>query len=240
MIELGESSTSSFLDNLKVGVVIPAAGSGQRMEGKPKQFLQLAGQPVLKHVLNLFLSYSWVKDLVVALPQKQFEEQPSWLNQDSKVQWVVGGATRRDSVWSAIQALSEDLDLVIVHDGARPLTSKKTIFDCVKVASGGLGAVAGTRVVDTLKATDKNNQVLKTLDRSDVWRAQTPQVFPYDVLFGAYHKAIQNDWIAGDDSIIVERAGGQVKMVECSLLNFKITFPPDLDLAEAVLTCSKS
>ncbi|HIF38853.1 MAG TPA: 2-C-methyl-D-erythritol 4-phosphate cytidylyltransferase [Gemmatimonadetes bacterium] len=236
MIELGESKRDPYLANLKVGVVVPAAGSGQRMEGKPKPFLQLDGQPVLRHVLNLFLSYSWVKDVVVALPEKQFQEQPFWLKQDPKVQGVLGGATRRDSVWNAIQVLSEDLDLVIVHDGARPLTSQKTILDCVKNASEGPGAVAGIRVVDTLKTTDKANQVLETLDRKGVWRAQTPQVFTYDLLFDAYHKAIQNDWIASDDSIIVKKAGGQVRMVESSGSNFKITVPTDLDLAEAILT----
>lgn len=240
MIELGESKIDSCLANLKVGVVVPAAGFGQRMEGEPKQFLQLAGQPVLQHVLNLFLSYSWVKDMVVALPKKQFEERPLWLNQDPKVRGVLGGATRRDSVWNAVQILSEDLDLVVVHDGARPLTSQKTILDCVKNASEGPGAVAGVRVVDTLKTADKTNQVLETLERKGVWRAQTPQVFAYNVLFDAYHKAIRHDWVASDDSVIVEKAGGQVRMVESSVLNFKITFPADLELAEAILTRYRS
>ena len=239
-MESVKHESDSFFADLKVGVVIPAAGSGQRMGGRSKQFLQLAGLPVLKHVLNMFKNRSWVIDIVVSLPQAQYEEPPEWLSEEPEVRTVLGGASRRDSVWNAIQTFSDDLDLILVHDGARPLTPQKTILDCVNLAANGFGAVAGVRVVDTLKKTDNADRVLGTQEREDLWRAQTPQVFPYTVLLDAYQKAIQNNFDASDDSIIVEKVGGQVRMVESSPLNFKVTVPADLDFAEAVLNYYRS
>ena len=240
MIESEESRCDPLLADLQIGVVIPAAGSGQRMGTKYKQFMHLAGRPVLEHVLNMFEDQSWVKEVVVALPQPQLQEPPVWFSEYKKVRRVPGGSTRRDSVWNGIKDLSQGLDLVVVHDGARPLTPQRTFADCIKVASKGVGAVSGVKVVDTLKVSNDEQEVLETLERKGVWRAQTPQVFPYDVIFSAYHKAIKNDWDASDDSVIIEKAGGHVKMVESSPLNFKITVAADMDMAEFVFTHQRS
>ena len=236
MIELGESVHDPLLKSLRIGVVVPAAGSGQRMGGKYKQFLLLDGNPILKHVLDKFTGQFWIKEIVVALPQEYFDKPPAWLSEYPKVRSVLGGSSRRDSVWNGIRALSKGLDLVVVHDGARPLTDPQTFVDCIKVASNGCGAVAGVKVVDTLKLGDGEQQVMRTLERKDVWRVQTPQVFPYEMIFSAYQKAIQNDWDASDDSVIIEKTGGRVKMVESSPLNFKITIGTDIDLAQAVFS----
>ena len=240
MIESEESRCDPLLADLQIGVVIPAAGSGQRMGTKYKQFMHLAGRPVLEHVLNMFEDQSWVKEVVVALPQPQLKEPPVWFSEYKKVRRVPGGSTRRDSVWNGIKDLSQGLDLVVVHDGARPLTPQNTFVDCIKIASKGVGAVSGVKVVDTLKVSNNEQEVQETLERKGVWRAQTPQVFPYDVIFSAYHKAIKNDWDASDDSVIVEKAGGHVKMVESSPLNFKITVAADMDMAEFVFTHHRS
>ena len=218
-----------------VGVVVPAAGLGRRM-GVTKQFLELAGEPILRRAVRPFLEYPGVEAVVVALPEGRAAEPPDWLRElDERIQTVTGGPSRRDSVWVALQALPSDLDVIVVHDGARPLVSPAVVARCVEVAAGGMGAVAGFPAVDTLKFVDAEGMVTETADRSRLWHAQTPQAFPGPALIEAYRRAVQEDWAATDDAALLERAGGRVVMVESSPGNLKITRPEDLDAAEAVL-----
>ena len=219
-----------------VGVVVPAAGMARRMGGVSKQFLTLAGEPVLLRALGPFLSYPGVRVVVVALPTEQVHTPPSWLtDRDDRIRIVEGGATRRDSVWAALQALPPDLDVAVVHDGARPMTSPEVIARCIEVAAGGAGAVAGFPAVDTIKQVDESGGVIGTPARSTLWHAQTPQAFPAGQIVEAYGRAVAEGWSATDDAAIVEQSGGTVFMVESSPTNLKITHPEDLEVAESVL-----
>ncbi len=220
----------------RVGVVVPAAGMARRMRGESKQFLDLAGQPVLLRALRPFLEHEAVRSVVVALPAAEVEEVSSWLTElDERVAIVVGGDNRRDSVWAGIQILAQDLDVVVVHDGARPLVSSAVISRCIQLAAGGVGAIAGFPATDTIKEVDDSGSVTRTPERERLWHAQTPQAFPAAQIVAAYIRAVQEDWPATDDAGLVERNGGAVTMVESPSTNLKITRPEDVAVAELIL-----
>ncbi len=219
----------------RVGVAVPAAGSGLRMGGVRKAFLDLLGQPTLLHALGPFLAETRVVAVVVALAPEDASSPPSWLlDLAPRVLVVAGGATRSQSVRSAIAALPEDLDAIAVHDAARPLITRRVVAECLDLALEGFGAVAGCPAVDTLKRVDTQGFVLDTPDRSSFWHAQTPQVFPAGVLRAAYADARVE---GTDDSALVERTGSgvRVKMVDAGPSNLKVTRPEDVPVAEAIL-----
>ena len=221
----------------RVGVVIPAAGSGERMGGRRKPWLLLAGEPLLLHALRPFLARPDVVGVAVALSVPDLAEPPPWLSAlDPRLLVVAGGTTRTASVRAGLAALPADLDLLVVHDAARPLLSRELLDRCLEAARRGQGAVAGRRIVDTVKEVDRAGKVVGTPDRSRLWRAETPQAFPASVLRAAY---AQEDEEATDDSALVERAGGTVVMVEGSADNLKVTTPDDLLLAERLLELSR-
>jgi 2-C-methyl-D-erythritol 4-phosphate cytidylyltransferase len=206
-----------------------------------KPFLQLCGEPVLMRALRPFLDHPGVREVVVSLPPAHAESPPAWLIEaDRRVRVVAGGETRRDSVWAGLQALSDALDVAVVHDGARPLVSRDVVSRCIELAGGGVGAVAGVPVVDTMKEVGEGGHVAATPDRSRLWHAQTPQAFPLGVIMDAYRRAFTEGLPATDDSALVERAGGRVVMVESSADNLKITRPEDLELAELTLSRRES
>ena len=219
-----------------VGVVIPAAGAARRMGGKKKPFLRLAGEPVLLRAMRPFLSHAGVRTLAVALPSEAARQPPSWLTDlGPHVRVVEGGQTRRDSVWAGLSALPAGLDVIVVHDGVRPLVSPQVVGRCIAVAARGAAAVAGYPAVDTLKRVDASGNVTGTPDRASYWHAQTPQAFPGVQLREAYRRAVAQDWPATDDAALVERSGGEVVMVRSSPTNLKITRPEDLETARSVL-----
>lgn len=208
------------------------------MGGERKAFLKLWGEPVLLHTLRTFLSHPRVVSVVVALPPEDAGSPPSWLlNLDDRVRLVPGGTTRLDSVWAALTALEDGIQVVLVHDAARPLVTLEIIDRCVRVAEGGEGAVAGWPVVDTLKAVDASGRVLSTPDREDLWRAQTPQAFPCASLMEAYRRAVEEGVPATDDSALFARYGGRVRMVRGAPWNLKVTHPEDVTVAERFLRC---
>ncbi len=236
----GEPSNPE-VGELTVGVVVPAAGSGQRMGGRAKPFLELAGEPILLRALRPFLEHSGVREVVVSLPTDHAESPPAWLMEaDGRIRVVAGGDTRRDSVWAGLQALSDALDVAVVHDGARPLVSRDVVRRCIDLAGRGVAGVAGVPAVDTMKEVDDGGHVVATPDRSRLWHAQTPQAFPLDMIIDAYRRAFAEDFSATDDAVLVERIGGRVTMVESSKDNLKITRPEDLEVAESLLSRRRS
>jgi len=222
-------------DFLTLGVLVPAAGLGRRMGGVKKQYLELAGEPVLLWALRPFLSHPALQSLVVALPPEDAADPPDWLlEEDARVQTVAGGATRGESVSLALAALPE-VDVIMVHDGARPLVTSDTVEACFQAASQGQGVVAGIPAVDTLKRVDAQGAILDTPDRATLWQAHTPQAFPGALLRRAYESAGTAGLPATDDSALVERLGATVFMVRGNSDNIKVTRPDDLILAEAIL-----
>ncbi len=210
------------------------------MGGVRKPFLELAGEPVLVHALRPFLADARVVAVVVALASEDAEVPPAWLRElDPRIRVVAGGATRADSVRNAIDALPADVDVVAVHDAARPLVAPEVVARCIDVAARGEGAVAGCPAVDTMKEVDADRRIVATPERARLWHAQTPQVFPADVARRAYADATDGDATATDDAALAERVGAVVRMVDAGPSNLKVTSPEDLPIAEAILAARR-
>lgn len=219
----------------RVGVAVPAAGVGVRMGGVKKAFLEIDGRPVLEHSLRPFLDDARVVAVSVALAPEDASSPPEWLTRlDPRITVVPGGETRTGSVRAAVAALPEDVAVIAVHDAARPLVTAEVVAECLALALEGFGAVAGCRAVDTMKVVDDAGVVMATPERSTLWHAHTPQVFPAAVLRAAY---AGDDREGTDDAALVERhvPEVEVRMVDDGGSNLKVTRPVDVRLAEAVL-----
>jgi 2-C-methyl-D-erythritol 4-phosphate cytidylyltransferase len=223
-----------------VAVVIPAAGSGRRMGGVRKQFLELAGEPVLLRTLRPFLAHAAVRWIVVALPERDVAEPPAWLRDlDPRVTLVPGGDERADSVRRALERVPEEAAIVIVHDAARPLVTAGLIDRTLARVTEEQGAVAAIPIADTVKEVGEDGVIVATPDRGRLWRAQTPQAFPRGLLVEAY-RAWGADDAAGargatDDAAVVEASGGRVVVVDGDPENLKVTEPADVIVAAALL-----
>lgn len=219
----------------RIAVVIPAAGSGRRMGGVRKQFLELAGEPLLLHTLRPFLEHPDVGWIVVALSAEDADDPPSWLRGvDPRVALVRGGAERAESVMRALAAVPDEADVVLVHDAARPLVTRALIDRTVAAVKEGQGAIAALPISDTVKRV-ANGAVVETADRSELYRAQTPQAFPRALLIEAYRAAALLGRASTDDAAVVERYGkGHVVVVEGDPENVKVTDPADMTIASAL------
>ncbi len=219
--------------------IIAAAGSGSRMASdRPKQFLQLAGTPIIFHTLKPFEECESIHEIVVVLPA---EESAGFLSMAGKfglrklVRVVPGGATRADSVKRGLMAIrSATAEIVAVHDGVRPFVSVEDIEATVGAARNTGAAILVAPVVDTIKEVD-DDRIVQTLDRTKLRRALTPQSFRYDLLRKAFENLDVHDPSLTDESSMIERLGELVTIVEGSVNNIKITTPEDLAIAEAFL-----
>lgn len=229
-----------------VFAVIPAAGSGSRMGTKvKKQYLQICGLPVLTHTLSVFDDCPVIKGIVLVVGEKDVswcEEQIAGKYNFQKLLAVVpGGDCRQHSVYNGLKALPAKADdVVVVHDGARPLLTADILLNAVFAAQEKGSAVVAVPVKDTVKLADTNGQVLSTPPRDRLWAVQTPQVFKYQLLLDAYRQAEQNNYFGTDDASLVEKAGQPVHLVRGSYENIKITTPEDILLAEEILKRRKA
>jgi 2-C-methyl-D-erythritol 4-phosphate cytidylyltransferase len=205
------------------------------MGGIRKPWLELRGEPVLVHALRPFLDDPRVVAVRVALAADEAGAPPAWLlDLDARVKVVEGGGSRAESVARAVAALPPELDVILVHDAARPLVSRAVIDRVVAAAAAGTGAVAAWPATDTLKHVDGERRIVDTPDRTRLWHAQTPQGFPASMLRRALARADLGA-SATDDAALVEALGERVVVVEGSLRNLKVTRPDDLAVAEALL-----
>lgn len=221
-----------------VGVVIVAAGTGSRAAGEElKQFRWLAGKPMLLHSVQQFQQRADVAMVVCVLPKRYAGDPPPWLFQCDldRLLVSVGGRERVESVYNGLADLPEGLDVIVVHDAARPLVDADTIARVVAEARSGRGAVAALPVVDTLKEVDDGGRVLRTVDRTRLWRAQTPQAFPRDMIVRAF-TAARDAGAAGatDCAALCERLGLPVVVVRGSERALKVTEEADFARAEAM------
>jgi 2-C-methyl-D-erythritol 4-phosphate cytidylyltransferase len=217
-----------------VAALVPAAGRGQRLGGEvPKAFRLLGGAPLLVHAVGALLGSRYVTQVVVAVPADRVEQAGRLF--DPPVSVVPGGAARQDSVASALAALPAEVDVVLVHDAARPLVPV-AVVDAVAeaVLAGAAAAVPVLPVVDTLKRVDAAGLVTETVAREPLRVVQTPQGFRREVLSRA-HAAADPAAPATDDAGLVERLGVTVCTVAGSDEAMKITRPFDLAVAEAIL-----
>ncbi|MBC8287231.1 MAG: 2-C-methyl-D-erythritol 4-phosphate cytidylyltransferase [Nitrospinae bacterium] len=222
---------------MKVCAIIPAGGQGTRMGGAvPKQFQALRGKPILHYTLKTFQESGLVDSLVLVVPEKELENtRADWLEHPPIVKQVVmGGEKRQDSVFNGYQALPADTDIVLVHDGVRPFLSKEMIQETIHVAEKFGAAITAIPVNDTIKQIDASGKVQRTVEREGLWRIQTPQAFRYDLLGEAFRNAERDSFYGTDEGALIEYLGQEVRVVDGSEWNLKITRPEDLVLGESI------
>lgn len=220
-----------------VGVVIVAAGSGSRTgSAELKQFRWVAGKPMLLHSVQAFQTRPDVAMVTVVLPRTYAGDPPPWLFQSDLERLLisVGGAERGDSVRHGMEDLPAEVEIVVIHDAARPLVTDATIDAVIATARSGVGAVAALPVHDTLKRVDAEGNIVETLDRRAMWRAQTPQAFPAAMITDAYRRARAERVHATDDAALCERYGHRVIVVPGSERAIKVTTEEDFAHAEAL------
>lgn len=224
-----------------VGVVIVAAGSSTRAGGgELKQFRWVAGRPMLLHSLQLFQSRDDVAMVVCVLPRETAGDPPPWIFQCDADRMLVsvGGRTRAESVRNGMADLPPECRIVLVHDAARPLVPMPVVDRVVEAARAGRSAIAALPVVDTLKEVDAAGRIVRTVERATLWRAQTPQGFPREVLWRAHRAAEDGGYDGTDDASLVERIGETVEVVRGSERALKVTDAGDFERAEAMFGLS--
>jgi 2-C-methyl-D-erythritol 4-phosphate cytidylyltransferase len=225
--------------NVRAAVIVAAAGSGRRMGSVNKAFLDLDGQPVLVRSIRPFLDDARVCRVVVTLDAATSEAPPAWLTGlDPRVCTVAGGAERDDSVRRALAAVPADIDVIVVHDAARPLLTRPLVTRAIDEAAAGRAVTTAIPLADTIHHVDDDGRIIMTPDRTGLWRAQTPQAFPAAMLREAHAMAVRTDLRATDDASLVARVLGPVHVIEGSEANLKITVPADLLLARAILAAA--
>jgi 2-C-methyl-D-erythritol 4-phosphate cytidylyltransferase len=243
---------------MKVVVIIPAAGLGTRMapvssakdakEKKPhpsKQFTDLAGTPILLRTLRKFAEVAAVSEIWVALRENEIDGFRERLAGDTeglrnrKIELVVGGEHRQQSVTNALNAISAAPDdIVLVHDAVRPLVTTEIIDEVIEAAQKYGAAIAGLPAVDTVKQVERTAEgaiIRATIPRAGVVLAQTPQGFRYSVIKKAFDEATADGFMGTDEASLAERSGHEVAVVMGSPRNIKITSPGDIELAEFYL-----
>ncbi|HZK11059.1 MAG TPA: 2-C-methyl-D-erythritol 4-phosphate cytidylyltransferase [Atribacterota bacterium] len=225
---------------MKIVALIAAAGKGRRMNSRiSKPFIPVSGKPILAYTIDKFEKCKSIDKiyLIVNPEEKEICHKNIILKYNfSKVQELVdGGDTRQDSIYNGLEALDRDTDIVVIHDGARPLVEENIIQNSIEKAQKYGAAIAAIPIKDTVKKSDNNFYISKTLNREEIWRAQTPQTFKYDIILPAYHQAYKDKYLATDDAAIVEKYGHKVKLIIGPEENIKITTPFDLIVAEVFL-----
>lgn len=225
---------------MNASAVVVAAGKGIRMgHTVNKVYLPIAGKPVLYYSLKVFDEIDWIKEIVAVVSKEEMEYcQENVIKKyffKKPVKLVEGGSERQYSVYNGIINTEEDCEIIAIHDGARPLVEKETVIKALKEAYLHKAAAVGVPVKDTIKVVDGKNFILNTPDRKYLWAIQTPQVFERNLIIKAHQKALEDGFLGTDDTVLVERLGYKVKVVEGDYRNIKITTPEDLIVAEAFL-----
>jgi len=221
-----------------VAVILPAAGSSQRFGDKnyKKPFAPLAGKAVWLHSAEKLLAHREVKQVIVVIADEDREDFNRKFAANIAILGITvcnGGAERADSIQNAMAIVQDDIDLIAVHDAARPCLAERWIDNVFAAAARDGAAILAVPIVATLKRVDGEGNIQATVDRENLWAAQTPQVFHRDLIQKAY--AARDGKVVTDDASLVERLGSPVTIVTGSPLNVKITTRDDLQLAEQIL-----
>ena len=220
---------------MKITVVIPAAGSGKRF-GENKQLKILGDRPLVFHTLRPFIDSELINEIVVVAPKndvQQLSRELKSMISVKSVMVVAGGNTRQKSVFNGLKAASDSSELICVHDAVRPFVTKELIEKAVNACSEHDGVIVAQSSTDTIKKV-MDDQIMETLPRETIWRAQTPQVFSKSALQEALKMAEDENIQETDEASLLERIGYQVGFVEGSSLNIKITTEEDWVFAEAI------
>lgn len=232
-----------------VSAIIVAAGKGLRMKaGEKKQYLHIGGEPILVRTVRILSGCQFIDTIYLAVPSSDeafcrelIQEKPD-IQSDCRV--IAGGNTRQESVFNGLLAMEKETsrdDLVLIHDGVRPLVTRGQIDACVTSARKNGACILALPAQETLKQVETSSDIITgTLARRDVWLAQTPQVFTYALIREAHEQALKDGFEATDDAMLVERMNFPVRVVPGSRTNLKITTPEDLVLAEALISVQRS
>lgn len=222
-----------------VSAIVLAAGKGTRMNaGINKQFLTLKGKPILAHTLDAFERIPSVREIIAVISKNEygmFERRILKKYRYTKVRAVPGGEERQESAYRGLLAVDPDCDMVMFHDGARPLIDRETILKSIEETKVYHATVVGVPAKNTIKVIDRHGVVSYTPDRQTLVEVQTPQTFDYDLIMKAYRTAIAEKAPATDDATLVERIGHPVKIVSGHYNNLKITTSEDLMTASAII-----
>ncbi|RBP70197.1 2-C-methyl-D-erythritol 4-phosphate cytidylyltransferase [Alkalibaculum bacchi] len=223
-----------------VSAIIVAAGNGSRMKaGVNKQYLYLNSKPVLAHTLLVFEECQLVDEVVLVIGKQDVQicmEEVIRPYKIKKVKVLVeGGATRQESMYLGLKKVNKKADIVITHDGARPLVHSNTLIKCIEGTLEHKATIVAVPSKDTIKIVDENLTVKETPDRTTLWTVQTPQTFEYNLLMRAHEKAIEDHFVGTDDAMLVERLNHTIKIIKGHYDNIKITTPEDLIMAESII-----
>jgi 2-C-methyl-D-erythritol 4-phosphate cytidylyltransferase len=225
---------------MKTVAIIPAGGAGRRMEsGIPKQYLPLAGIPVLVHTLQAFHLSAVIDEIFLVVPEEDIPEVRRGIVLKYGISKVIlvlaGGAKRQDSVRNALFHVRDEHGIVLVHDGVRPFVSGELISRAVAAAEKCGAITVGVPVKDTVKEADAAGWVKKTVAREGLWLTQTPQAFRRPIIITAYERAAADGFYGTDDASLVERMGIPVRMIPGDCDNIKLTTPEDLLLGDVIV-----
>ncbi len=227
----------------RTAAILLAAGVGSRMQakdGKTKQTMLLRGLPVVVHAARAFDRCPYIDDIILVCRREECAMMTLWMEEHGIKKFrraVVGGSTRQLSAIAGFEAIDgECTRFVAIHDAARCLVTPDMIADVVATAYADRAAAAATRVHDTVKRATASGYVQETVDRRDLWLAETPQVFSAELYRAAAYTAAQAGFAATDDMMLCERIGQTVHLIDCGEENFKITTPSDLERAEWILS----
>ncbi len=213
--------------------IIVAAGTSSRM-GFNKLLAPLAGEPVIVRTLKVFDACDAIDDIIVVASDEVREViQNAGI---AKLKAIIPGGTERHfSVWGGLRDLSEDCEIVAVHDGGRPLITTAQISKCVAIARDKRAVACARPVTETMKRCDEKGRITNSIERKNAWIMETPQVFDRELLMTAYEHVLGNDLLVTDEVSAVQALGEPVYVVENTQPNLKITFPADLALAEVLV-----
>jgi 2-C-methyl-D-erythritol 4-phosphate cytidylyltransferase len=226
---------------VRVAAIIPAAGVGRRMQqNTPKQYLAVGGKPILANTLAIFDQMPEITEIAVVAQPAALEfcqNQVIALFGFKKVlRLVPGGKERQDSVYNALKVLHRhnDWDLILVHDGVRPFVTPEEVRQVLRAAAEHGAAILALPAQDTVKKVNREGNIQKTLNRRDIWLAQTPQAFHAALIWRAFVEAYGREFYGTDEASLVEALGVPVMVVPGSPFNIKVTIPEDLVMAEAI------
>ncbi|MDU1456347.1 MAG: 2-C-methyl-D-erythritol 4-phosphate cytidylyltransferase [Paeniclostridium sordellii] len=221
------------------GVIIVAAGTGSRMKKDiNKQFIKLDNKEIIAYTIDKFYINDEIDDIVVVIKKDEedyFKKNILEKYEFKNIKIAYGGEERQDSVYNGIQKLDKNCEVVLVHDGARPFVTEEIINNSIQEAKKHNAVVVGVKVKDTIKVVGEEGNIVDTPNRKYLWSVQTPQVFKYDIITKAYENAYNENYYGTDDAMLVEKIGYDVKMIEGSYDNIKITTQEDLNFGEQIL-----
>lgn len=207
-------------------VIITAGGNSSRFKGKNKLLFEYDGRPVIQHTVEKFLNLSFVEEIIIPANETFLDIFKRLFRDNSKIKIVKGGENRQSSVFNALCACNKNTDFVIIHDGARPFIEQNTVIKCFNSAKINSAAIVAVKTTDTIKIVDEKGFITSTPNRNELWNAQTPQIFKYDLIL-ALHKKYSGENFT-DDSLLCEKEKINVAIVEGEYSNIKITTEIDV------------